>query len=95
MVCVFMEFGMCGVGGWGCWWVGGLLVKCGDGSGSRSGRQRIYFYISPAKQKRNSSTERNKKRVVERNKNELGIDALRVYMIFYIKSHGSLVRDSY
>lgn len=25
----------------GCWWAGGLLVECGDGSGSRSGRQRI------------------------------------------------------
>ena len=29
----------CGVGVWVL--VGGLLVKCGDGSGSRSGRQRI------------------------------------------------------
>ena len=31
---------MCGCGGDGVL-VGGLLVKCGDGSGSRSGRQRI------------------------------------------------------
>ena len=29
----------CGVGVWVL--VGGLLVECGDGSGSRSGRQRI------------------------------------------------------
>ena len=35
---------MCGVGaGWLCFFVCGvaLLVECGDGSGSRSGRQRI------------------------------------------------------
>lgn len=35
----FIEFGMCGCGGDGE--RGGLLVECGDGSGSRSGRQRI------------------------------------------------------
>ena len=29
----------CGVGVWVL--VGGLLVECGDGSGNRSGRQRI------------------------------------------------------
>lgn len=38
----FIEFGMCGCGGDGE--RGGLLVECGDGSGSRSGRQRILLF---------------------------------------------------